>query len=279
MKLLTAALLIATTLSAPMSFAQHPPDRVFKVSVQPPETVFNTGFISSGHDRDLIRYVSGASTSDSSTVYISTVEWMFDVSAICRGIARRHPAQPVYVYHIRPSDNFFEVEQSLALARDALPSGDAREELNDLWLATRHWTRGSWAASAAIAGDQIFGAQRYYWNDGHLSFGPLIVNSNYYYDQPDVSHRPMPVRNATVEEAVVAEDPHGAGFIPGAIVPDGCNAQPRRLSATPSTSCLPLKRVSLSSLYSKTIAKMIAADILTGSSSGQLWSVPGHDEL
>lgn len=279
MKLSTAALLIATTLFAPMSFAQHSPDKVFKVSFQPPATVFNTGFISSGHDRDLIRYVSGASTSDSSTVYISTLEWMFDVSAICRGIARRHPAQPVYVYHIRPSDNFFEVEQSIALARDALPSGDAREELNDLWLATRHWTRGYWAASAAIAGDQIFGAQRYYWNNGHPFLGPLIVNPNYYYDQPDVSHCPIPVRNAMVDAANVAEEAQGVGFVPAAVANMACDAQPQRRASAQTRLCPPVESLSFSTLHTKTIAKLIAPGVLMGSITGQLWSVPGQDEV
>ncbi|WP_418115544.1 hypothetical protein [Sorlinia euscelidii] len=262
-----------------MSYAINPPRWVYKVDLQDPTHKFSEGWVRQGNDRDLLRYLTWTSVRDESTYYISSNEFLYDVEPVAEDIARNHPDRTVYIYQIRPTDNFQNLEESVRFARDVLPPGEAREELHQAWLATRYWAHGSWPAGAAISGAQIFGATPYNWVNGRLRIGRFIPNPDYLYALPEVSNGPMPVRNATVEEAVIAEDPHGIGFIPGAIVPDGCNAQPRRLGATPSTSCLPLKRVSLNTLYSKTIAKMIAADILMGTTSGQLWREPGHDEL
>lgn len=279
MKFLIASLFIASSFITSVSYAINPPEWVYKVDMGDPRQKFSEGWVTKGIDRDLIRYLTWNSVQDESTFYICSNEFMYDVEPVVEEIARNHPDQIVYVYRIRPTNNFHNLEESVRFARDALPPGEAREALHQAWLATRHWAHGSWPATEAIPGAQISGATPYNWVNGRLRRGGFISNPGYLYALPEVSNGPMPVRNATVEEAVIAEDPHGVGVIPGAIVPDGCNAQPRRLSATPSTSCLPLKRVSLSKLYSKTIARMIAAGILTGSSSGQLWSVPGHDEL
>ncbi|MEE8659043.1 hypothetical protein CGLAMM_08175 [Acetobacteraceae bacterium EV16G] len=279
MKLLTAALLTASTLFASASYAIDTPMQVYKVSFQPPETVFNAGFVSPGHDRDLIRYVSGVSTGDEHSGYISTLEWIVDATSISEATARRNPERPIYIYEIRPTENFFNVGQSILQAWRVLPPGAAREQVNDLYLATRHWSRTTWAASAAIAGDQIYGARRYYWNNGQPHFGPRIVNPNYYYLPPESSRGPMPVRNATVDAAEVADDAHNAGFVPAAVVDMACNAQPRRLAASQTPLCPPVESLSFSTLHSRTIAKLIANGILMGSTSGQLLSVPGHDEL
>ncbi|UYH51959.1 hypothetical protein N5W20_03640 [Candidatus Kirkpatrickella diaphorinae] len=279
MKFLVASLFVASSFFTSVSYAITPPDWVYKVAMGDPIQKFSEGWVTMGIDRDLMRYLTWSSVRDESTYYICSNEFLDDLEPVIEEIARNHPDQIVYVYQIRPTDNFHNLEESVRFARDALPPGEAREALHQAWLATRHWAHGSWPATAAISGAQIFGATPYNWVDGRLRQGRFISNPGYLYALPEASNGPMPVRNATVEEAVVAEDPHGVGFIPGAIVPDGCNAQPRCLSATPSTSCLPLKSVPLHTLHSRMIAKMIAAGILTGTRSAQLWTVPGHDEL
>ncbi|UYH51960.1 hypothetical protein N5W20_03645 [Candidatus Kirkpatrickella diaphorinae] len=244
-----------------------------------PAQIFSRGWVSSGHDRDLLRFLTSGPTEDQTSNYVTTAQYLYEVEPIVENIARNYPDLTVYLYLIRPTNNFFNLEESLRIAADALPLGEARQALRQAWRATCHWTTGLWPARGEISGAQIFGAAPYHWVNGELRRQTFIYNPDFLYALPESSRYPMPVRNATVEEAVVAEDPHGVGFIPGAIVPDGCNAQPRRLGATPSTSCLPLKRVPLSTLHSRMIAKMIVTGILTGTSSGQLWSVPGHDEL
>lgn len=279
MKLLTAVLLAASSLLIPRSHAMTPPDKVYKVSFQPPETVFNAGFISSGHDRDLIRFVSGASTEDNSTAYIATIDLWYDVSLISEEAARRNPERPVYVYVIRPTENFFNVEESLLFARDILPSGPVREQVDDLWRATQRWSEGAWAATAAIAGDQISGVRKYFWNNNRPYFGSFEANPNYYFLPPEVSRGPMPVRNATVDAADVAEEAHGDGFVPAAVVNMSCGARPQRRASAQTRLCPPVESLSFSTLHTKTIAKLIAPGVLMGSTTGQLLSVPGHDEL
>ncbi|MEE8659044.1 hypothetical protein CGLAMM_08180 [Acetobacteraceae bacterium EV16G] len=279
MKRLLAALLVASGFLTTQSHAAPPPEKVYKVSFQPPETTFSSGFVTVGHDRDLIRYVSGASTEDDSTAYVSTIDLWYDVSLISEEAARRNPERPIYVYEIRPTENFFNVEESLLLARDLLPPGAAREQVNDLWLATRHWTEGAWAATAAIAGDQISGVRRYFWNNNRPYFGPFEANPNYYFLPPGVSRGPMPVRNATVDAADVAEEAHGVGFVPAAIANMACDAQPQVRVNAKRRLCPPYEHLPFSTLHARTIARLIAPGILMGSVSGQLRAVPGHDEL
>lgn len=281
MKLFPATLLVASTLFCSASYAIDPPERVYKVSFRPPETTFINGFIALGRDRDFVRFVSGASTRDDSTAYVSSLATWHHASYVVEATARRNPERPIYVYYIRPTENFHNVEESLLFARDILPNGRARQQVNDLWLATRGWTPGSWTATAAIAGDQISGVRRYYWNNGDPYFGAYTVNPNYYYLPPEASRGPMPVHNVTVEVAEVAEDAHGAGFMPAAAANMACDAQPQRQCHVSAQTrlCPPVERLSFSTLRSRTIARLIASGILLSTTSGQLLSVPGHDEL
>lgn len=279
MKVLAASLLITSSFFTTVSYAVNPPDWVYKSSMSEPAQIFLHGWVAPGQDRDLLHFMTSYYVGDESSIYISTDQHLYESETIVEAVARGYPNHTVYLYLIRPTDNFFNLEESLRFAADALPLGEARQALRQAWGATRHWTTGIWPARGTIAGAQIFGAAPYHWVNGEVRRQTFIYNPDFLYTLPEASQYPMPVRNATVEEAVIAEDPHGVGFIPGAIVPDGCNAQPRRLSATPSTPCLPLKRVSLSTLYSKTIAEMIAAGVLMGTSSGQFWREPGHDAL
>lgn len=274
MKILAASLFIASSFFNPVSYAMDPPQWVYRIEMREPIVVFASGFITTGRDRDLLRFISGASLDDGSSSYIGTSQYISDAERICAEVAREHPDEPLYIYQIRPEENFYNVEESMLIQRDALPEGLARQQLNNAWLATRTWVYGMWAATAAIPGEVISGARRYNWNNGQPSLGPFIANNNYVYSIPEVSRRPMPVRNATVEVAAVAEDPHGVGFIPAAIVPEGCNAQPRRLRSSLTNPCLPI-----SVLRSKTAAKMIVIDLFKSPTSGQSWIVPRHDEL
>ncbi|MEE8659046.1 hypothetical protein CGLAMM_08190 [Acetobacteraceae bacterium EV16G] len=279
MKVLAASLFFTSSFFTTVCYAVNPPDWVYRTSMSEPAQIFSQGWVSPGQDRDLLHFLTWNSGQEDNTYYISTNEHLSNVEPLVENFARNYPNRTAYIYLIRPTNNFHNLQESVRFARDALPLGEARQTLYQTWLATAHWAQGIWTADGEISGAQIFGAAPYHWVNGELRRQTFIYNPNFLYALPEASHRPMPVRNETVEEAVVAEDPHGVGFIPGAIIPDGCNAQPRRLGATPSTPCLPLKRVSLNTLYSKTIAKMIAADILMGTTSGQLWKEPGHDEL
>lgn len=279
MKLLTAALLIASTAFASAGYAIDPPVMVYKVSYRPPETTFLNGFVAVGRDRDFIRFASGASTRDNSTAYVSTLDSWHHVSYVVESTARRNPELPIYIYYVRPTENFFNVEESLLFARDVLPPGPAWRQVDDLWRATHHWTEGAWAATAAIAGDQISGARRYYWNDDRPYFGSFISNPNYYILPPEVSRRPLSVRNASVEAAEVAEAAHGVGFVPAAVVNMACDSQSQRLGTSRTRPCPPVDRLSFGTLRTKTIAKLIVSGALMGSTSGQLRSEPGHDEL
>lgn len=279
MKILAAFLFVTTCLLPSASYAVDTPRYVIKVDTQAPSIIFARGYISDGHDRDLIHYIESTQGRTVFSAYIATVAEPPDLNPLFEAMAEANPDQTMYLYRIRPTDNFYSLEMSLIFARDALPEGDARRRLNDYWLATREWAPYTWLASAAITANQISGAYPFRMENGVLRFGRYIPNPNYYYALPELSNRIIPARNETVENVVVAENQHGLGFIPGAIVPDGCNAQPRRLRASASTSCLPLLNLPINELRLKTVAKIVTAGLLTGVSSGQLWSVLGHDEL
>ncbi|UYH51958.1 hypothetical protein N5W20_03635 [Candidatus Kirkpatrickella diaphorinae] len=279
MKFSSAFLFVTTGHFPSASHAINTPSYVIKVVTQEPTNIFAHGFITLGHDRDLVRFITSTLRQRSASAYLATTEEPPDLSPVFGDMARSHPDQTLYLYRIRPTDNFYNLEMFLIFARDALPDGAARRRLHDYWLATREWSPVTWLATAAITGDHIAGAYPFRMENGALRLGRYIPNPNYFYAIPKVSDRIIPVRNATVENAVVAENQHGLGFIPAAIVPDGCNAQPRRLCAATTTSCLPLKYLSVRTLRSKTVAKMIATGIIASTGSGQLLPGSGHDEL
>lgn len=279
MKFLKAIIALASTWLATLSFAEDTPDVVFRVNLSPPETIFREGFTAEGHDRDLLHYVSGMSITQHNEAYVATTSSLPNAMALCSECDEEVFAGPLYIYYIRPTENFYSVSDSIRFAQIMLPSPDVRREIDTIWRATRGKMIYCWAAHAAISTDQIKGVRQFHWNHGHPTLGALERNPNYVGDKPRASAYPMPIQNATVEAAFVAPQPHGVGFEAAAIVNMLHGPQYQRRASFKSPQCRTLQRMTFPKLRAKNITRLIVSGILMGSKSGQLRSVPGYDEL
>ncbi|MEE8659051.1 hypothetical protein CGLAMM_00030 [Acetobacteraceae bacterium EV16G] len=280
MNVFRAAFVLLALFTGSASYALDPPGRVYRVSSRAPADVFTSGFPAEGNDLDLLRYVSGASVVDGTSAYISTTQISRHAVAFAMIFARAFPTVPVYIYLVRPTENFYSVAASMRYAQEVLPNPEVREQVSAVALATRGQENGHWAARGGISPEQIFGVRRFYWDDGSPPrLGDLIQNANYLFMPPATNHSPMPVHNATVTAAYVAEAVHSVEFLPAAVANMGCDQSPRQCRKAFASHCIPVHPISFAQLRSKTVAKMITSGILMGSTSGQLLVEPGHDEL
>lgn len=279
MKFRKAIIALTSTWLATSSFAEDTPDVVFRVNLSPPETIFREGFTAVGNDRDLLHYVSGMSLAQNNEAYVATTSSLPNAMDLCSECDEEVLTGPLYVYYIRPTENFYSVSDSIRFAQTVLPSPDVRQEIDTIWRATEGEMICYWAARAAISADQIMGVRQFHWNNGHPTLGALERNPNYVYDEPRVSAYPMPIQNATVEAAFVAPEPHGVGFEAAAIVNMLYGPQYQRRASFKSPQCRTLQRMTFPELRAKNITRLIVSGILMGSKSGQLRSVPGHEEL
>lgn len=279
MKVLQVAFILASLFLDTTSYALDPPKVVYRISSRAPADVFSSGFPAEGDDIDLLRYVAGTSVIDGTSAYISTTQISRHAIAIAAIFSQAYPSVPVYIYLVRPTENFYSVAASLRFARDALPNPEVREQASAIALATQGQENGHWAARGGIRLEQIAGVRRFFWDNGHSRLGELLRNHYYLFMPAAISHLPMPVHNATVAAAYVAEEPLSAGFMSAAIANMGCDQQPRQCRKAFASQCLSVNPMTFKALRSRTVAKMMASGILTSSVSGQLLSVPGHDEL
>ncbi|MEE8659047.1 hypothetical protein CGLAMM_11535 [Acetobacteraceae bacterium EV16G] len=280
MKFLATTLFIASSIFSTASYAVSPPDKVYTFSFQPPAEVIDQGRGISLPDERMQYWAAAGWQFGTNQHYISLMGEMDRLTGILSQIAEHFHFDPLYVYEVRPTENVYSVEESLQFAMSVLPAGEARTQMRTAWLSSRTWTSSMWASTRMIPVEQIIGVRELRLVNGRFVPGDLTRNPNYMFDEPQVNPNPLPIRNATVEAAAVAEDPEGAGFIPGPIASMVCNAKPQRLGASQTDSCpLQVNKLSFDALYGKTVAKLIAAGILMGSTSGQLLVVPGHDEL
>lgn len=280
MKFLATTLFIASSIFSTASYAINPPDKVYTFSFQPPAEVIDQGRGISLPDARMQFWSAAGWQFGTNQNYISLLARMNEMSSVLTHLAERFNFDQIYVYEIRPTEHVYSVDESLRFAMSVLPQGEARSQMQTAWLSSRAWTSSMWASTTAIPVEQIIGVRRLRMEDGRYVPGDLTHNPSYMFAEPQVNPNPLPIRNASVEAAAVAEDPEGAGFIPGPIASMVCNAKPQRLSASQADSCpLQINKLSFGALYSKTVAKLIASGILMDSTSGQLLGVPGHDEL
>ncbi|UYH51955.1 hypothetical protein N5W20_03620 [Candidatus Kirkpatrickella diaphorinae] len=279
MKFRKAIIALAATWRATVSFAEDTPDVVFRVNLSPPETVFKEGFSAAGNDRDLLHYVSGMSLANDNEAYVATTSSLPNAIDLCSECNEEALTGPLYIYYIRPTDNFYSVSDSIRFAQNVLPNPDVRREIDTIWRATQGEMIYYWAARAAISPNQIMGVRRFYWNNDNPTLSALEPNPNYVYRDPEVSAYPMPIHNATIEAAFVAPQPHGVGFEAAGMVDMLHGPQFQRHATFKSPQCRALQRLTFQELRTKNLGRLIAAGILMDSTSGQLRSVPGHDEL
>lgn len=133
MKLRYALALITILFVPQISHAQD--NFVFRFSNRPPADVFANGFTADGNDNDLLRFASGASVEDKTSAYISTTTSMMLVYAVYARFVQNNPDTAIYLYTIRPTDNFHSVSISLHWAVTVLPDAVARQQAQTLLLS------------------------------------------------------------------------------------------------------------------------------------------------
>lgn len=280
MHVFRTAFVLPALFTGSASYALDPPDVVYHISSRAPADVFLSGFPAEGDDLDLLRYISGASVVDGTSAYVPSTQIARHAVVFALIFARTFPTVPFYIYLVRPTENFYSVEASMRFAQEALPNPEVREQVRAVALATQDLENGHWAARGGISPEQIIGVERLYWGDGSPPrLGDLVRNADYLFQPAATNHFPMPVRNATVAAAYVAEARYSVEFLPAAVANMGCDQSPRQRRKAFASHCIPVNPISFKQLRSRTVAKIIASGILMGSASGQLLAVSGRDGL
>ncbi|MEE8659048.1 hypothetical protein CGLAMM_11530 [Acetobacteraceae bacterium EV16G] len=280
MRVLAASLFVISSLFVSIGHAEDTQKKLYKISFDPKEKVFAEGFPIAGDDSDFLHFVAGSSVREGRARFIPLFDHLYVVMERAEQIANANPGTPLYVYEVRQTPNFYNVMRSLQFASTAIPDPETTLNIRHVMEAERHSLTYAWAATSSITSDQI--AAVYIYGDRHNPRGltHLADNEDYIFAPAQVNPQPLPVRNETLNNLDVAVEPHGAGYMAAFVANIPCDPQSKRLGTSSSShQCTPLENLPIETVYQRTIAKMIAAGILMGSTSGQLWSAPGHDEL
>ncbi len=184
MRLLKAAIAIPTAFLATLGFSEDTPNIVYRVSPLAPDIVFKVGFSAVGNDRDLLHYVSGTSIAQANEGYISTSSSLTNIIDISLACAQYNPGRPLYIYYIRPTNNFYNVSDSLRFALNVLPNSEVRQQIYTIWHATQREMNHFWAVRAHISGNQIMGVRGFHSFSGRPYLGNLRPNPDYLYSFP-----------------------------------------------------------------------------------------------
>lgn len=260
MKLRYALALITILFAPQISHAQDPIVAVFRFSGRPPADVFANGFPAAGNDNDLLRFASGASLEDQTSAYIPTTTSMMFALDLYRRFHQYHPDTEIYLYAIRPTNNFHSLSISLHWAMTVLPDPAARREAQTLLLSRQRFHE--WVAVGGITPNQIGGAQRLRVVNGSVWADPPVRNPNYEFLPPSASLNPLPFHEAVYQEVQLADGAISMFLLPASLNNMGCDGAPQSSKVAPDVSCLPTQKLSFEALRSKTIAGMIASDVL-----------------
>lgn len=257
--------------------ADTPPHVVYLFSSSPPAEIFDSGFIARGTDHDFIRFISGASVADGTSAYLVLNDSLERTLAVARDRLTHWPDVTYYLYAVRPSDSFYNVMTSLLYARSALPEGETRHQVSDMLVALR--PHNIWAARDFIPGSQVYRARRLYLDEGWVTLDTVISNPHYLFGRPEVSRHPMPIRNQSVDAALLGEPEHQIGFALLGMDRMGCGAPQPRLEVARGDRCTSAERLSFTALHTEIVAKLIVLDVLSGPAVGQTETGPGHGAL
>lgn len=279
-RVIAASLFIISTLLVSTGHAEDTKKKLYKISFDPKEKVFAEGFPIAGDDSDFLHFIAGSSVRDGRARFIPLFDHLYIVMERAQQIANANPGTPLYVYAVRQTPNFYNVMRSLEFASTAIPDPETTLNIRHVMEAERHSLTYAWAATSSITSDQIAAVYRYGDRYNPHSLVHLDDNPDYIFAPAEVNPQPLPVRNETLNNLDVAAEPHGAGYMAAFVANIPCEPQPKRLGTSSlSHQCTPLENLSVETVYQRTVAKLIAAGILMGSTTGQLWSAPGHDEL
>jgi pertussis toxin subunit 1 len=147
------------------------PNWMFRVDTRDPDAIFKNGFTAFGQNDNLRDHARGTSCTqrDANSNFISTSSDPEYAGNYARRLITRH-GPPIYVYKIRPTENFYNMERSLAAIGYEAGIPDARKQ-------------SEWVAVNKIEGSQIQ-AVRVYRSE---QTPPFQLNPRYEERRPDAN--------------------------------------------------------------------------------------------
>ncbi|EKT62437.1 scabin-related ADP-ribosyltransferase [Providencia burhodogranariea] len=174
-----------------------PPDIVYRIDSRPPNQIFATGFQSWGDDEDLLRHVSGESINNRTSALISTTSNWMTIEQMARTLMG--PNTQAWVYAIRPSINFHDINGSLINSnmQNAENINISRQSL--ALYRTYSWQE-EFAAYNTITNRQIHYAQAITSNaENFITISPVqIHNAAYEQRAPQISHNFLNATNVII---------------------------------------------------------------------------------
>lgn len=169
------------------------PAWVYRFDTRPPDQIFSHGFVPYGINADLVAHVDGTSLAEHTSAFVATTDDPEVISAILLRHAELNPREsdPLWVYQIRPTENFFDVDASLAtVAPNMAVYNRARI------LRARYGWQHEWAAFGPIHPIQILSARQYRITpQGRVEFVQERANPAYRSNAPQASRRPYQIRD------------------------------------------------------------------------------------
>jgi len=147
------------------AFADTPPSIVYRVDVRDPFTdwIFQRGFRAWGQDTDLISHVTGVSILNRSSAFVSTTDHRPTAERIA--MVRLQQGNPlVWIYEVRPTNAFYEVNASLrqAIVQLATRDGHGSAQMTHLEsIESLYGHQFEWVTHHPILSESILSARAY----------------------------------------------------------------------------------------------------------------------
>ncbi|GGM33670.1 hypothetical protein GCM10012275_01350 [Longimycelium tulufanense] len=211
-------------------------DWVWRVDTRHPyeDQIFTSGFSPRGNNNDLTQHVSGASIRDRNSGFVATTANRAAAERIAYLLlrSRENGSQPnsVWIYQIRPSEQFRDVNLSLDYSIQRMEgwANDDNGQLNQLRnLRTVFGWQQEFASLGSIPASQVHSAQQLTMRWGEVTEGNPEQNRRYQAGRPVWNNEPYQARSRDREPIwAVAGAVIGLGWCLGKQ-----NRQPRSVEA------------------------------------------------
>lgn len=162
----------------PIVLYGSPPDWVIRIDTREPELIFRDGFVAWGNDDNLANHVSGGTIENRTSAFVATADELVQ-DRVLREAFQLGLAHTIFVYRIRPTNNFYSVNNAAEAA--ASFSTSTRTRVAARAILHFYEENREWAALRTILPEQIASATRYTYDaeHGHIVTGETIRNVNY----------------------------------------------------------------------------------------------------
>lgn len=251
------------------------PRYIYHLSTVMPTEIFKRGFFASGHDVELLRYMSGQSILDGTTSFVSATDSLDVALRIAKQAILKHREIPFWIYVIRPTEEVYDVTKSIHSAEQNVRNPDAWHQALALTLAF-DWQR-SWAAHGHVLSSQIVGAYPVILLFREEPFlGTLYRNENYIEDSSIVSDDVIPARDTPLDGAYIGEE-SSPGFSLTLSFSQDC--EDHKLIPPRKVRCGTAKQLTFHDLIGHSVAGLIATGVLQSPGQGLLPQPFQRDEF